>query len=450
MRVWNALDSPMKVAENPRAGNNILVNQPSSQPPAAVPGGKLTLSVAPNTPVATLRPGDLPNVREVEGLYLHVPFCFHKCHYCDFYSITRQSPQRMEQYVDRVLREADLWAASTAAGGPVLRPRTIFFGGGTPTLLPVVQMHKLIAGIKQRFDFSAVEEWTVEANPKTIDAEYCRVLRDAGVDRISFGAQSFDQAELAMLERHHAPDDVRASVEIARNAGFKRLNIDLIYAIPGQDLSSWQRSLESALRLGTDHISCYALTYEPNTPMAVRKRLGEFAAAEESLELSMLRHARTRLREAGLPPYEISNYAEAGQKCLHNLMYWTGGNYIGLGPSAASHVSGWRWKNRPHLGEWEQATDAHNLPAADVEQLPPFRRAAERIMLQLRLTQGVEYDEFAEYTGYEARDAFADPLARLSKLGLIESDANGFRVSEAGVPVADAIAAEFLACEERA
>src|SRR5256714_794115 len=226
-----------------------------------------------------LDPRSLP-AASFDGLYVHVPFCFHKCHYCDFYSITRQSAERMTRFVDLVLAEARSW---------------------TP-----------------------------------------------------------------------------------QPAGFERLNVDLIYAIPGQDLSSWAMSLEEAIALGTEHLSCYGLTYEHNTPMAVKKRLGTIRAVEDEIELEMLHHTRRRLNEAGFSPYEISNYAKRGEECRHNLLYWNGGSYLGLGPAAASHVEGHRWRNRPHLGEWELAVGENQLPAVDVEHLGAAGRASELIMLQLR------------------------------------------------------------------
>ena len=381
----------------------------------------------------------LPEV-EVPGLYVHVPFCFHKCHYCDFYSITRQDPQRMERFVDLVLREAKQWDGA----GPTVRPRTVFFGGGTPTLLPLEAMRRLVRGLKERFDFGGLEEWTVEANPATVNEGYAEMLRDEGVDRLSFGAQSFREAELAVLERHHVAGDVERSVEIARRAGFRRLNVDLIYAIPGQDMESWRRSLARALELGTEHVSAYNLTYEPNTPMAVKKRLGAIRPVEEEVELQMLRESRRMMRAAGLEAYEISNYARPRGECRHNLLYWNGGSYVGLGPSAASHVSGWRWKNRGHLGEWEEAIGAGRLPAGDVEQLSGEQRAAELVMLQLRLARGVEFAEFTARTGTDAREVYGELIERLRKLGLIWVSERGFGLTEAGVDVADAVAAEFL------
>jgi oxygen-independent coproporphyrinogen-3 oxidase len=391
-----------------------------------------------------LRPEDLPS-QNVPALYVHIPFCFHKCHYCDFYSITRQTPDRMNRFVDLILREAEMWS-SEATISPTPRPsfRTIFFGGGTPSLLPLADMQRLIEGLRQRFDLARVDEWTVECNPATVTPEYCNMLRSAGVNRLSFGAQSFNPAELAMLERHHEPDDVPRSIAMARAAGFHRLNVDMIYAVPGQDLTSWMDSLETAINLQTSHISAYGLTYEPNTAMAVKKRLGQFQPVPDELELEMLHASRARLRQHGLLPYEISNYAVPGEECRHNLMYWSGENYIGLGPSAASHVGGIRWRNQPHLGEWETSIDAASLPAIDVETLSPIRRAGELAYLQLRLSRGIEFADFTARTGCDARALFARQMQQLSHNKLLDVDFIGMRLTEAGLNVADAIAAEFL------
>jgi oxygen-independent coproporphyrinogen-3 oxidase len=401
----------------------------------------MNLALFAESSAPPLRPEQLPSA-DIEALYVHVPFCFHKCHYCDFYSITRQTPLRMEQFVDRVLAEAAMWAKSHLA--PHLRPQTVFFGGGTPSLLPLEQMQRLIGGLRERLELSTVSEWTVEANPATVGHEYCQMLRSSGVDRLSFGAQSFSPAELAILERHHDPADVERSIATARTAGFDRLNVDLIFAIPGQTMESWSRSLEAAIALGTSHISCYALTYEPNTPIAVRRRLGDVRAVDEDLELEMLHVTRERLRATGIPPYEVSNFATPSQECRHNLNYWLGGNYIGLGPSAASHVSGWRWRNRPHLGEWETAIDDGTLPACEAEALTPERRAGEMAMLMLRLERGIRFDYFAARTGMDVRTTFADAVERLTKPELIEVTEESLRLTRAGLNVADAVAAEFL------
>jgi oxygen-independent coproporphyrinogen-3 oxidase len=201
--------------------------------------------------------------------------------------------------------------------------------------------------------------------------------------------------------------------------------------------------LTAAVSLQTEHLSCYGLTYEPNTPLAVRRRLGQIRVAEESLEVRMLHHTRQRLRDAGFAPYEISNFARPGEPCRHNLMYWIGANYIGLGPSAASHVAGYRFRNKPHLGDWESTLSDDRLPLADVEKLAPDRRRDERLLLLLRLTSGVRYDAFDDCDAGDVRSLWRDRVTHLTKLGLLESDDHGFRVTERGIPLADAIAAEI-------
>jgi oxygen-independent coproporphyrinogen-3 oxidase len=270
------------------------------------------------------------------------------------------------------------------------------------------------------------------------------MLREFGVDRISFGAQSFDRRELAVLERHHEPEDVARSVEAARAAGIKRINVDLIFAIPGQSMEMWGKSLEAALELGTKHLSAYNLTYEPNTPLTVKKKMGQVTAVEEGLELAMLEATRSRMAAAGLPAYEISNFAALGQECQHNLRYWNGEDYIGLGPSAASHVQGHRWKNAGNLGKWEEGIGKVELPAVDMEILSPRQRMGELAMLQLRLASGIDVAEFRRRTGEDPRSAFADPIERYTAERLLECSDTEVRLTKSGIRFADAIAAEFL------
>ena len=235
-----------------------------------------------------------------------------------------------------------------------------------------------------------------------------------------------------------------APCPLARAAGFERLNIDLIYAIPGQTLGSLQRSLDRALALNLPHYSAYNLTYEPNTPMAVKQRLGRIATIEESIELDMLKLVRATMTAAGRAPYEISNYATPGDECRHNLAYWTGENYLGIGPSAASHVEGVRFKNRPHLGEWERPIDARELPATDFERLTPRQREGEYAMLGLRLADGVNIARFEHRFGRPIDAAFGPTVHEMLKLGFIERSEGSLRLTAAGLPVADAVAAEFL------
>lgn len=374
----------------------------------------------------------------MDGLYVHVPFCFHKCHYCDFYSITRQTPQRMQLFVDTLLAEADLWTQKK------WKPKTIFFGGGTPSLLPIDQMLRLIEGLKQRLDLTDVDEFTIEVNPATADVAYLRALRAIGVDRLSLGAQSFDPKDLAALERHHQPQDVPDALAMAREAGFARLNIDLIYAVPGQSMQTWEKNLDVALGLGLDHLSCYGLTYESNTPLGVLKRMGRLAATPEELELDMMRLTRKKLHEAGIMAYEISNYAKPGQACRHNLNYWAGGNYLGLGPSAASHMGGVRWKNKGHLSQWEEGVAARDIPVSEFETLSPRHRAAELAYLMLRTAAGIHLDSFKTKTGYDLEKDFAAAVKMLTYSKTAELSDGFFRLTEQGLAQADAAGGEFL------
>jgi oxygen-independent coproporphyrinogen-3 oxidase len=392
-------------------------------------------------PAPSVVPDALPATL-VDGLYIHVPFCSNKCGYCDFYSLPDQTGRSMARFVDLCLRELALWVRQSP--GPSIRPRSIYLGGGTPTLLPLDLMQRLLRGIPEALDLSCVAEWTIEANPATVSTECAAMLRAYGVDRLSMGAQSFRREDLSQLQRQHVPEAVAASLDVARAAGFRRLSLDLIYAIPGQGVDTWVQTLQAAIALGTDHLSCYNLTYEPATPLSAQRAAGRVVVVDEETELAMLREARDRLSAAGLPPYEISNYARPGQECQHNLLYWNGGNYAGLGPSAASHVDGRRWRDQPDLAAWESAIEAGRLPVVDFEHLSPDRRAGELAMLQLRLSRGIDFADFAARTGYDARQLWPTLLRRLRDLDLILLDERGCRLSPKGVAVADAIGAEFL------
>ncbi len=385
--------------------------------------------------------GDLPN-EPFEALYVHVPFCSHKCHYCDFYSITRQTEDRMRRFVDLVLAEADCWVDSEA------RFTTVFFGGGTPSLLPPIEMDRLLSGLRDRLDLSGVIEWTIETNPGSASDAYFDTLAKHSMHRVSFGAQSFDAAELNALERDHRGVDVPAAVEAARRAGIPRQSLDLIYAIPGQTLASLDRSLDAALSLDVEHLSCYGLTYEPNTPLAVRRRLGRVVATPEDDEVAMFRHIRDRLATAGMPAYEISNFARPGCESRHNLAYWHGDNYLGLGPSAASHLAGTRWRNTPHLGKWERAVEVAGHAAIDVERLTMPERAAELAWLNLRTTRGIDVADFQRRIGCSPLEAFGSRLGDLVSQGLLERDEVFICLSNMGLIVADAVASELMSAGE--
>ncbi len=316
-----------------------------------------------------------------QGAYIHVPFCFHKCHYCDFYSFVDQG-NRQPEYVNRL--EQELAAAAPFVHQPL---RTVFVGGGTPTLLEPRLLGRALSAIRQYLPLATDVEWSVEANPETVTPEVAQVLVESGVNRVSMGAQSFHPHLLKALERWHEPASVARAMSCIRAAGIHRVNIDLIFGIPGASLQDWQSDLAAALALSPSHISCYGLTYESNTAMTRRLAKGEFARCAEDVEAAMYQTARDRLGQAGMQQYEISNWAHGGEECRHNLLYWRNEDWMAFGPSASGHAQGLRWKNVPRLGDW--LAQSPWSPVVDVERVGPDSQVGERLMMGLRLTEGV-------------------------------------------------------------
>jgi len=383
---------------------------------------------------ATIDPADLPRPLTVQGLYIHIPFCFHKCHYCDFYSIVDRR-DRQEAFTKRLVGEIE--TTGDILDGPV---ETIFIGGGTPTLLAVPLWQRLLEAMHALLPIDHVQEWTVEANPETVTPELSRVLVTGGVNRVSIGAQSFNPAHLKTLERWHDPENVSRAVRVFRDTGIGNINLDLINSVPGQTLAEWDDDLDRALALRPDHLSCYTLTYEPNTPMTARLRAGEFERADEDLEAAMYEHTRSRLAAAGFEHYEISNWARADRACAHNLLYWRNGNWWPLGPGAAGHASGLRWKNAPNLGQYLASSGLP--PAIDVERLDERGRTGETLMLRLRLIEGMAQDELNELLPSD--DPRRSTIDRFVHNGLMERAGSRIRLSDEGRLIADSILAELL------
>ncbi|MHC4429208.1 MAG: radical SAM family heme chaperone HemW [Planctomycetota bacterium] len=360
------------------------------------------------------------------GLYIHVPFCVHKCHYCDFYSLVDRH-DRMGAFLGRLLEELE-------ASRPFLREplETVFVGGGTPTLLGEDRWARLLGALGP--DLSAGCEVTVEANPETVTADLAEPLVRGGVNRLSIGAQSFDARHLRTLERHHDPANVERSVRSARAAGIRNLNLDLIFGIPGQTLDQWRADLERALRLEPDHLSCYGLVYEPNTPLTARMKAGLIERADETLEARMYELAMDTLADAGFEHYEISNWARPGRRCRHNLLYWRNESWWPLGPSAAGHAAGVRWKNVARL---EGYLGSRGLPEiTDVECLDADGRVGETLMLGLRLIEGLEVATL------DARRAAA--IERHLAAGLLERRETNLRLTRHGLLLADTVLSDLL------
>jgi len=384
----------------------------------------------------------------VRSLYIHVPFCFHKCHYCDFYSFV-DTQDRQAPFVEAL--ELELGALAPHAQGLPLR--TIFIGGGTPSLLRVDLWERLLATLAAGFDLTdPALEFTVECNPETVTPELMRTLRAGGVNRVSIGAQSFDRSNLATLERWHEPASVERAIRLAADAGIERRSIDLIFAVPGQTADGWRRDLASALEVadragGIDHISCYALTYEPNTAMTARLRKGEFAAVDEDTEADMYLATVEMLRDAGLERYEVSNFARPGSECRHNLAYWRQEQWLAAGPSASAHVGGRRWKSVPRLTDWMRAVEDSRgfAPVIDFEDADPARALIERLMTGLRLSEGIDAADARRHAAEVGAEGALDrAVATAAARGHLTESSGRWRLTEPAWLLADGIASDLM------
>jgi oxygen-independent coproporphyrinogen-3 oxidase len=383
----------------------------------------------PEDSVALLR--SLPRAK-IDSLYIHVPFCFHKCSYCDFYSVVG-GPDLHRRFVSRLCEEMRLTAEFVR--NPI---RTVFAGGGTPTILGDALWRELIAALRQSCDFTQLEEFTVEANPETVDGPLLGVLAEGGVNRLSMGAQSFKPAHLATLDRWHKPESVARAVETARGAGITNVSLDLIFAIPGESLTDWDNDLTEALALDPDHLSCYALTWEADTPLGRKRAENLLAPIDEALEASMYEHAIDRLTRAGFEHYEISNFARPRRRCIHNMVCWTNGNWLGLGPAAASHVAGTRWVNTPDVARYVEPREG--VPIEEVECLDPDASFGEQLMLALRLVEGVPREWLDPRLDTRRRNV----VQRHIEQGLLELTPTHLRLTRRGLLLATVVERDLL------
>jgi oxygen-independent coproporphyrinogen-3 oxidase len=370
----------------------------------------------------------------IEHLYVHVPFCAKKCAYCAFYS-EAASGELIQRYVEALAREMELVAAE-------LHPKTIFFGGGTPSLLTLRQWERLLQTL-HRLGWHRAAEWTVECNPTTVSLDKAKLLRDGGVNRISMGAQSFDEALLDRLGRVHSRLMIFKSFDLLRAAGFDNLNLDLMFAIPGQTLDSWRRTLAEAVALGSEHLSCYEVIYEEDTPLFDQRRAGA-APVDEDLACAMYDELLRAAADAGFQQYEVANFARhtgaapaetPSRACRHNVNYWRGGEFHGLGPSAAGYVGGVRTRN------WSNTTKY-------CEELEHGRRAIESseelAAFGLRMNAGWPLEQFQRRTGFDLRQEWKPEIERMIELGYGELNPQRFHLTSKGLRFADWAGAEFL------
>jgi putative oxygen-independent coproporphyrinogen III oxidase len=376
----------------------------AGQPPAGLP-------VPPDGSLPPAATGQLTGDRL--GIYVHIPFCSTRCGYCDFNTYTATelgSGASRESYASLAAAEVALAGRVLGtAAGPV---QTVFFGGGTPTLLPVADLAAILGAIEKEFGLAAGAEVTVEANPETVDQRVLADLRASGFTRISLGMQSAAPHVLRVLDRVHQPGRPQQCARWARAEGFEHVSLDLIYGTPGESAQDWERSLASALAAGPDHISAYALIVEEGTRLAARVRRGELPAPDDDVLADRYLAADEQLSRAGLRWYEISNWArDEAAACRHNELYWTGANWWGIGPGAHSHVGGTRWWNVRHPAAYAERISAGLSPGQAREILTAQERALERVMLATRLAAGCPLTDLEPAGQAAAATAVADGLA---------------------------------------
>lgn len=378
----------------------------------------------------------------MRGIYLHIPFCERKCSYCDFYSI--ESTQFMQTFVGTL--EQELRMRSRPDGGPA---ETVFFGGGTPSLLAPAQLERLVEAVHRSYRVADDAEWTMECNPGTVSVAKLEAYRRAGINRLSFGVQSFQAEELAFLQRIHSADDAVAAMAMARAAGFENVNMDLMFALPPQTMARLQDNVERLLALEPDHVSAYSLIYEPGTPLYTQFRNGSVKAHAEEDDAAMYAWVMARLAAAGFEQYEVSNFARAGRRCRHNLLYWHGEDYVAVGPSAHGLLDEERYWNLRSLTAWTAKVNAGLLPQANTERLSSQERLTELAFLHLR-ADGLPVRLFADRFGLDLRTALQPHLDHWIEAGMIADDGTVLRLTAAGYHVCDDITVTMVDRLERA
>jgi oxygen-independent coproporphyrinogen III oxidase len=377
--------------------------------------------------------------RVPRSAYIHVPFCRHRCGYCNF-TLVAGRDELIEPYLEALERELS-WL------GEPREVETLFFGGGTPTHLRGDQLRRLLEIVLHWHPLvsegRAGHEFSVEANPSDIDAETVGLLADHGVTRISLGAQSSQAVKLQVLERDHDAEIIQQAADLIRSHGLD-LSLDLIFGAPGETLDSWQRDLDFVRQLMPDHVSTYGLTFERETAFWNRLERGELAKTDEDLESAMYAAAIDTLVAARFEHYEVSNFAGPGKRCRHNEVYWTGGEYFAAGPGAARHVAGVRETNHRSVTKWLQCVLEGQSPVAERENLPPEDKARELLVFGLRRLEGVDRSWFAQRTAFGIDALAGEPLRKFVAAGLFSDDGQRIKLTRKGLFISDSIWPHFL------
>jgi oxygen-independent coproporphyrinogen-3 oxidase len=390
-----------------------------------------------------------PAPTRVTSLYVHVPFCAQKCVYCAFYS-EASSGELVNRYTIALVRELELVADD-------LQPKTIFFGGGTPSLLNLRQWETILRAM-EKLNLLGAEEFTVECNPATVSTDKAKLFRDFGINRISMGVQSLDEKLLDRLGRIHSREMVFKSFDILRHAGFENINLDLMFAIPTQTMEIWRATLHEAMAMQSEHLSSYEVIYEDDTPLYEQLKAGEFSV-DEDLACEMYEELISRATNGGFHQYEIANFARDERiqnpesripnlipkfACRHNVNYWRGGSFYGLGPSATGYLRGVRTKNWSNTQLYCDQLEKGKRAIESSEELPPLRRAGEIAAFGLRMNAGWPFAEFKRTTDFDLRSEWKNEMDQLAGRGWASRDDEKFQLTHQGLRFADSAAEMFL------
>ena len=377
------------------------------------------------------------------GIYIHIPFCRSKCQYCDFYSLGGSRDRRL---VDNYLQALADHMKETAAVAPEYIVDTVYFGGGTPSFFGEDNLRRIFAELQHRFTLDKKAEITFEANPDSVSDPLLKKLHAEGFNRISLGVQNDDDEMLKKLGRPHSYEQARQAVQKARNAGFDNLSVDLMFGLPSQTLSQWEKTVERVLLLRPEHISCYALKVEEHTPLWEYKDCANLP--DDDAQADMYLRAVELLRDAGYRQYEISNFAKPGYECRHNLKYWLGDEYLGFGPAAASDFAGKRFTNKPDIHNYIQGILEKNVPIlSECETLPLRDRAGEYLMLRLRTAKGIRAEEY-EKTYLMPFQPLLRILEKLEQEGLFQQNGERWVLTPKGFLLSNQIIGALLEAQE--
>jgi len=370
-----------------------------------------------------------------QSAYVHVPFCTHRCGYCNFTVVASR-----EDLIDRYLEAISIELSQLAGPHPI---DTLFLGGGTPTFLPIAHLEKLLDSLRNTFNLGDRAEFSVEANPADITTDKVRLLKQYGVNRVSLGVQSFRNDKLKLLERDHSEQVVHRSAEIIQQV-IPNLSLDLIFAAPEETLDQWNLDLHKALQLNSQHISTYGLTFEKGTTFWNRLSKNEFAEIDEDLQRDMYLASIDTLTSAGLQHYEVSNFAKPGFACRHNQAYWQGKRYFAIGPGASRHIGMVRETNHRSTSTYIKRLLSGESPVAERDELTPEIKAREYLVFGLRMRNGIDVDHFRHWTGFALADLAGPIIDRYIEYGLVEQEGQQLRLTQEGLLVSDSMAVELL------